>query len=119
MGSYFVPPPAGAGVWVEFEQGDAERPIWVGCFWGPGQIPPLAQASATAAPGKAVITLETNAAGLSICDTAIPPGGSVNIHAGAAVIALGLDGLTITAPQVTINTPLFTVNNGALKVLGP
>src|SRR5262249_54333456 len=29
MGVYLVPP-IGAGVWVEFEQGDPERPIWVG-----------------------------------------------------------------------------------------
>lgn len=33
MGMFTVPPP-GAGVWVEFEQGDPDFPIWVGCFWG-------------------------------------------------------------------------------------
>ena len=27
-------PPIGAGVWVEFEQGDPDYPIWVGCCWG-------------------------------------------------------------------------------------
>ena len=26
-------PEAGAGVWVEFEEGDLEFPIWVGTFW--------------------------------------------------------------------------------------
>ena len=32
-------PPSGANVWVEFEGGDISYPIWVGCFWGEGQMP--------------------------------------------------------------------------------
>ena len=27
-------PPVGAGVWIEFEQGDPDYPIWSGCWWG-------------------------------------------------------------------------------------
>ena len=32
QGFLFIPE-VGAGVWVEFEQGDLQRPIWVGTFW--------------------------------------------------------------------------------------
>jgi len=32
-------PPVGASVWVEFEAGDIDRPIWSGCFWPPGEAP--------------------------------------------------------------------------------
>jgi uncharacterized protein involved in type VI secretion and phage assembly len=32
QGMLFIPEP-GAGVWVEFEEGDLEFPIWVGTFW--------------------------------------------------------------------------------------
>lgn len=32
VGMLFVPA-AGAGVWVEFEEGDLEFPVWVGTFW--------------------------------------------------------------------------------------
>jgi type VI secretion system (T6SS) baseplate-like injector VgrG len=32
QGSLFIPE-RGAGVWVEFEEGDPEFPIWVGTFW--------------------------------------------------------------------------------------
>src|SRR5437763_17156270 len=42
MGVYMVPP-MGAGVWVEFEQGDPEYPILVGCRWGwPSEVPTVA-----------------------------------------------------------------------------
>jgi uncharacterized protein involved in type VI secretion and phage assembly len=32
-------PQIGAAVWVEFEQGDPERPIWSGGFWQMGACP--------------------------------------------------------------------------------
>src|SRR5262245_37713208 len=39
-GTFFVPQ-VGAGVWVEFEQGDPDYPIWVGGFWGiAAEVPP-------------------------------------------------------------------------------
>jgi Type VI secretion system/phage-baseplate injector OB domain len=28
-----VIPPVGANVWIEFEAGDPNYPIWSGCFW--------------------------------------------------------------------------------------
>ena len=35
----FALPIVGSGVWVEFEQGDPDYPIWVGCFWGSANMP--------------------------------------------------------------------------------
>ena len=32
----FALPPVGTGVWVEFEGGDLDYPIWSGCFWADG-----------------------------------------------------------------------------------
>ena len=40
----FAMPPIGANVWVEFEGGDPDYPIWSGCFWGKGELPILATA---------------------------------------------------------------------------
>lgn len=37
-GSFFLPP-IGAGVWIEFEGGDPDHPIWVGGWWGDRQAP--------------------------------------------------------------------------------
>ena len=39
------------GVWVEFEQGDPDYPIWVGCFWGTAaEMPPLANTAPPPTP---------------------------------------------------------------------
>src|SRR5712675_2935021 len=37
-GSYSVPP-AGAGVWIEFEAGEVSKPIWTGAWFGDNQVP--------------------------------------------------------------------------------
>jgi uncharacterized protein involved in type VI secretion and phage assembly len=39
-------PESGSGVWIEFEGGDVSFPIWVGCYWRDGEIPPEAKADA-------------------------------------------------------------------------
>ena len=50
----FTIPPVGAGVWIEFEAGDASRPIWTGCWWGTGQ-PPKDETGADASPTLKVL----------------------------------------------------------------
>src|ERR671918_1045872 len=39
---WFALPAVGAGVWIEFEHGDPDYPIWSGCWWGSAaEIPPV------------------------------------------------------------------------------
>jgi hypothetical protein len=53
-------PERGAGVWVEFEEGDLEFPIWVGTFWSePG--------------GKSELPKPNNAAGAEQVSVQSPP----------------------------------------------
>ena len=35
----FMVPPVGSNIWVEFEGGDPDYPIWSGCFWGKDELP--------------------------------------------------------------------------------
>lgn len=38
-GMYAIPP-SGSGVWVEFQEGDLDKPIWSGCWWkDDGELP--------------------------------------------------------------------------------
>ena len=53
----FCVPPIGAGVWVEFEQGDPDYPVWTGCYWGSAaEVPAAALLSPPPIPA---ITLQT------------------------------------------------------------
>ena len=39
---FFSLPSVGAGVWIEFEYGDPDYPIWSGCWWGSAaEMPPV------------------------------------------------------------------------------
>ena len=35
----FAAPPPGSGVWIEFEDGDFEKPVWTGGWWPEGELP--------------------------------------------------------------------------------
>jgi hypothetical protein len=50
---FFALPPIGANVWIEYEGGDLNYPIWTGCFWGEGDLP------IGASPDKKVFKTET------------------------------------------------------------
>ena len=113
MGTY-VRPRIGANVWIEFERGDADKPIWVGCFWGEGEIPTMAE-EYNAYPEVTAIAIESATAGISIADEPILGGGDtpgcVNIIAGAGAVAIALTpgSVNITAPEMTITTASFNV----------
>jgi Type VI secretion system/phage-baseplate injector OB domain len=36
---FFAIPPIDTNIWVEFEGGDPDYPIWSGCFWGENELP--------------------------------------------------------------------------------
>jgi uncharacterized protein involved in type VI secretion and phage assembly len=56
MGAYMIPQ-IGTGVWVEFEQGNPDYPIWSGCWFGSAaEVPALAL---TAPPPLSDIVLQT------------------------------------------------------------
>jgi len=82
----FAVPPIGAGVWVEFEQGDPDYPIWTGCFWGSAaEVPAMAK---TVPPAVSGITLQTTLQnGVVISDVPGPTGGiMLKSTTGASII---------------------------------
>ncbi|MEM8674581.1 MAG: phage baseplate assembly protein V [Cyanobacteria bacterium P01_G01_bin.67] len=117
MGTYMIPP-IGAGVWVEFEQGDPDYPIWVGCFWGSvAEVPPLALAGNPASPNILLQTSGQNAILLS--DLPGPAGGILLKSAsGAASIQITDTGITITNGQASIALigPTVSINGTALTI---
>ena len=117
-GMYAVPI-IGSGVWVEFEQGDSDYPVWVGCFWGSAsEVPALALAGAPALQQIVIQTTGQNT--LLISDVPGPTGGILLKSASGAMISISDVGITISNGQgatVALTGPSVTINNGALQVV--
>lgn len=115
----FALPIIGSGVWVEFEQGDPEYPIWVGCFWGSAaEIPALALATP---PGVPAITLQTPLQnGITISDLPGPTGGVVIKSATGASLIVNDTGIYIQngkGAAITMLGPTTDINAGGLTVI--
>lgn len=116
-GSWFVPQ-IGAGVWIEFEQGDPDYPIWTGCFWGiAAEVPALALAGNPASPS---IVLQSGLQNVvTISDLPGPAGGIMLKSTTGAMILVNDVGITISngkGATIVLVGPTVTINNGALVV---
>ena len=117
MGTYWLPQ-IGAGVWVEFEQGNPNYPIWVGGFWGSAaEVPALALAGNPVSPSIVLQTQAQNA--LMLSDLPGPTGGILLKTTTGAMISINDVGITISngkGATILMNGPTVTVNGGALVV---
>jgi uncharacterized protein involved in type VI secretion and phage assembly len=116
-------PAVGAGVWVEFEEGDISFPIWVGCFWGDGEAPEGANPD--------VKLFKTEKLGLRLDDAAqqaslSPDSGASVTLTTQAVTAAGSSKHTVSPSGVTaeiapnkteLTNASFSVNDGALEIV--
>jgi uncharacterized protein involved in type VI secretion and phage assembly len=109
VGLYLIPP-VGASVWIEFEHGDPEYPIWSGCFWAGGEVP-----ASPASPNVKV--LKTPAGTITINDTSGAAGITIETADGKKIV-LDSGGIEITVGQavVKLSGPTVSVNSGALEV---
>jgi len=115
MGVFLVPPP-GAGVWVEFERGHPDYPIWTGFFWGgAAETPITAKLLAPKAPALLVETIGKSK--VVVADTPVPPmkGGGVLLQSSTAAISVDTSGVTITAAAINL-VGVVNINGGALVV---
>lgn len=108
----FLIPPANASVWIEFEHGDPDYPIWTGCFWALGEVP--------ATPGIAEMKmLKTDTATITLND--LPGAGGITIETQLGmkieINALGIEITTGQGATVKLTGPQVSVNNGALEVI--
>lgn len=95
---FYAIPPIDANVWIEFEGGDVNYPIWVGCFWGEGETPIVTEEP----PNPFIKTLKTQCMTLTLNDT--PEVG----------------GFTLTCIPPSVTTPLSMVfNSEGIKITAP
>jgi uncharacterized protein involved in type VI secretion and phage assembly len=118
MGAYMIPQ-IGAGVWVEFEQGDPDFPIWSGCWYGSvAEVPALALAGIPVSPNIVIQTAAQNA--IVISDVPGPTGGIMLKSTTGATLIVNDTGIYIQngkGAMITMVGPTVTVNNGALTIV--
>jgi uncharacterized protein involved in type VI secretion and phage assembly len=118
MGAYMIPQ-IGAGVWVEFEQGDQDYPIWSGCWYGSAaEVPALALAGNPVSPSIVLQTGLQNT--LVISDLPGPTGGFMIKSATNATLIVNDTGIYIQngkGASLVMVGPSVTINNGALTII--
>ena len=110
VGIFFIPP-VGANVWIEFEEGNPDYPIWSGCFWGVGEAPKI-----PALPDFKVI--KTDFANITIND--LPGAGGITIETTTGLkIVMDITGIELSngAASVKLTPVSVSINNGALEVV--
>jgi hypothetical protein len=96
---FCMAPPVGAAVWVEFEGGNLDDPIWSGCFWREGERP-------VDAALPTMRTIQTGSCALVFND--LPGGGGFTLSVTGPAVAVPVTinasgaGLSITLAQVSI-----------------
>jgi uncharacterized protein involved in type VI secretion and phage assembly len=114
----FTVPPIGAGVWIEFEQGNPDYPIWVGGYYSAADVPAMARA---VPPGLSGFTFQTTLQnGITISDTPGPTGGILIKTTTGAMISVSDVGIVISngkGASISLLGPAVDINTGALTVL--
>jgi uncharacterized protein involved in type VI secretion and phage assembly len=115
----YVVPQIGSGVWIEFEQGDPDYPIWTGCFWGiVAEVPVLALAGVPVSPSIVLQTAGQNT--VVISDLAGPTGGIMLKSATGATLIVNDTGIYIQngkGASITLVGPAVNINNGAMNII--
>jgi len=118
MGTFMVPQ-IGAGIWMQYEAGDPDRPVWTGGWWGiAAEVPALALAGV---PGDPNIVLQTTLQNtVMISDLPGPTGGIMLKSTTGATIIVNDTGIYIQngkGASLVMTGPTVTINAGALTVV--
>ena len=119
----FIVPPIGSGVWIEFEQGNPDYPIWTGGLLGlAADVPALAIVPPAIPPGQNIVLQTTGENSLILSDRAPTPasGGIVLTTLTGAMLVINETGIYIQNGQgasITLIGPTVNINLGALTVV--
>jgi uncharacterized protein involved in type VI secretion and phage assembly len=108
---FFMLPPKEALVWVEFENGDREYPIWSGCYWAEGEAP-----TQEANPEKKVI--KTDAVTITLDESTGKNSITIETKEGMKII-MDMKGIEINDGKggtIKLTGTKVSINDGALEV---
>jgi hypothetical protein len=103
-------PPAGANVWVEFEAGMADRPIWVGCFWATGELPTQPSTSGVVFRAGAVTLVTSDGPGPDVVAPAAAGTPATELTVSADGLVVSQNGrVVVTVKKDTVKVELATL----------
>jgi uncharacterized protein involved in type VI secretion and phage assembly len=112
---FFALPKVQAGVWIEFEGGNPDYPIWSGCWWGSqAEMPTVLMPS----PDKKVV-LQTEGGNRITFDDSPGSGGITLETSGGQKIKMTASGIEIdngNGATIKLSGPSVNINSGALEV---
>jgi uncharacterized protein involved in type VI secretion and phage assembly len=113
---FFALPTVGSGVWIEFEHGDPDFPIWSGSWWGSiAEIPP----DLLAPPYQKVLIRTAGGHSITLDDT--PGIGGITLETSTgqkiSLTVLGIEISNGMGASVKLQGPTASVNDGALQVI--
>jgi uncharacterized protein involved in type VI secretion and phage assembly len=114
---FFAVPVTGAGVWIEFEHGDPDYPIWSGCWWG--ALPEVPPTLLVPPPPSGKVMVRTNAGHSVLIDDTPGVGGiTLETATGQKIVlsALGIEIDNGMGASIKLNGPQTSINNGALDI---
>lgn len=113
---FFALPVVGAGVWIEFEHGNPDYPVWSGCWWGSAaEMPPV-----LLAPPYKKVMIQTQGGHHVLLDDTPGIGGITLQTSGGQKIVLNATGIEIDnglGASIKLTGPQVSVNSGALEVI--
>jgi uncharacterized protein involved in type VI secretion and phage assembly len=110
VGLYLIPP-VDAFVWVEFEHGDPDYPIWTGSFWLSQRAVP------TEASGPDIKLLKTDIATITINDSNDESSITIETTNGLKIV-MDTNGIEMSngSQTITLSAGSVSINDGALEV---
>lgn len=119
MGVYAVPP-AGTGVWVMFEQGNVNKPVWLGCrFDTRTDAPAMAKLGNPADPNIVLQSLLQNMVMVSDMPPSPVTGGIVLKSATGAMLVVNDSGIYLDngkGASIYLVGPTITFNKVAMTI---
>jgi uncharacterized protein involved in type VI secretion and phage assembly len=113
---FFALPTVGAGVWIEFEHGDPDYPVWSGCWFGSAaEMPPI-----LLAPPYKKTLIKTEGGHSVLLDDTPGIGGITLETSGGQKVVMNATGVEITNGQgasIKLAGPQVSINGGALEVI--
>ena len=113
---FFALPKVGAGVWIEFEHGDPDYPIWSGCWFGStAEIPPI-----LLAPPYKKFLIKTEGGNSVLLDDTPGTGGITLETSGGQKIVVSATGIEIDNGQgasIKMTGSRVAINKNAFEVM--